>query len=319
MTKRVLVTGADGFVGSHLLEYLQEQGEYELFGTTYSGSEWLNEHLDAEHIKVGDLADLAHTAHMIQDVQPDWVIHLASLSVVAGSHQKTLSTIQKNTAIQFAMLEAVREHAPQARVLSIGSATCYGQLPDKWNAQKIDESYPFYPNNPYAVSKATQEYLALSYYLSYDLDVVRVRPFNQIGPRQTPDFAVPAFASQVVAVERAEQDHIAVGNLDAVRDFTDVRDAVRAYELLMQSGSKGEVYNLGSGHGVAMQTVLDELIEEAHTEITVKPDPARMRPSDVPVFVADASKLRQLGWEPTIARQQTLRDVLEFERNRNRE
>lgn len=316
MMKRILVTGADGFVGSHLIDYLKEKQIGEVFGTSYSGSESLNAKLGADHVIAVDLTKEEPVFQLVKDVQPDWIIHLASIAVVGDSFSKTHQVMQANTSIQYTMLEAVRQFAPQARFLSIGSATCYGNLPSSFNSSQIREDFPFYPTNPYAVSKLTQEYLALSYYLAYGLDIVRVRSFNQIGPRQTYDFAVPAFAQQIVKIQKGEQEFIGVGNLSAVRDLTDVRDAVRAYVLLLEKGIKGEVYNLGSGHGVSMQSVLDTLIELAGGDIMVNVDTARLRPIDVPKFVADNQKLRSLGWEPTIPLETTLRDILKFEREK---
>ncbi|MCD8484959.1 GDP-mannose 4,6-dehydratase [Candidatus Woesebacteria bacterium] len=312
----VLVTGADGFVGSHLVEYLQSAGYTDIFATTYAESEWLSAHLPADHIFAGDLTDSDHVFAMVQKIKPDWVIHLASLSFVGDSFSKTQFVMDTNTHIQYVMLEAVRQHAPGARFLSIGSATCYGPAAVDLDPEHISEDYPFAPNNPYAVSKLTQEHLAQMYHLTYDLDVVRVRPFNQIGPRQAEDFVVPAFAKQIAAIEAGQQDALRVGNLEAVRDFTDVRDAVRAYERLMLEGVRGEVYNLGSGQGVKIQTILDTLRKLSEADILVQPDESRMRPADIPIFVADARKLHALGWQPSIPLEETLRDVLAFERQK---
>ncbi len=313
---RVLITGADGFVGSHLLEYFLAAGYTDLFVTSYSASPWLSERLPEASIFTGDLTDQEHVFSLVQACQPDWVIHLASLSFVGDSFAKTQHVMDTNTHIQFVMLEAIRQYASDARFLSIGSATCYGPVSDDLDAGRITEEYPFAPNNPYAVSKLTQEHLAHMYHLAYGLDVVRVRPFNQIGPRQAYVFVLPSFAHQIAAIEVGQQESLQVGNLEAVRDFTDVRDAVRAYERLMLDGVSGEVYNLGSGQGVKVQRILDTLRNLSEADILVQPDEARMRPADIPIFVANASKLRQLGWEPTYALEETLQDVLEFERQK---
>lgn len=315
---RVLVTGADGFVGSHLVEYLQSQGYSEIFATTYSSSEWLSNHLPADHIIAGDLTNSEHVFSLIQSVKPDWVVHLASLAFVGGSFEKTQFVMDTNMHIQIVMLEALRKFSPQARILSIGSATCYGVVPQHLDAHKITEDYPFNPNSPYAVSKLSQEHLARMYHLAYGLDIVNVRPFNQIGPRQTEDFVVSSFAHQIVAVEQGKQEKLNVGNLESVRDFTDVRDAVRAYESLLLSGVSGEVYNLGSGQGVQIQEILDTLIELSGADIIVEEDSERMRPSDIPVFVADATKLKALGWQTTYKLPDTLQDVLLYEREKMR-
>lgn len=314
MSKRILVTGASGFVGSHLVEYLQAQGYRDIYGTTSGQSEWLEKQIGSDHVIALDLTNEEAVFTMLQELKPDWIFHLAALAFVGESFQRALEVMENNTALQYIMLEGVRRFLPSSRLLSVGSATEYGLLPEGFDGSHIAEEYPLYPSNPYAVSKITQDYLALSYFLAYKTDVVRVRPFNQIGPRQGNQFAVPAFAQQIVAIERGEQDKLKVGNLEAVRDFTDVRDAVRAYELLMREGKAGEVYNIGSGFGVSMQEILDQLIALSMADIMVEVDEARLRPVDVPVFVADNTKLRSLGWAPRLSLRQTLIDVLEHER-----
>lgn len=314
--KRVLVTGASGFVGSHLVEHLLELG-HDVFGTTFSNSDWLSEVLGNDHVKVVDLTNTDDVSRLVEELKPDWIFHLAALASVGDSFGKALEVMENNTKVQFVMLEAVRQHSPSTRILCVGSATEYGPLPGQ-SGEGIDEDAPLYPNSPYAVSKMTQDYLSLSYYLAYKVDVIRVRPFNQIGPRQTGQFAVPAFAEQIVKIERGEQDKLMVGNLNATRDFTDVRDAVRAYVLLMEKGESGEVYNIGSGVGVSLQHVVDVLRGMAKTDIMVERDEARIRPVDVPVFTADITRLRRLGWQPEVPLQQSLLDILEYERKQEK-
>lgn len=316
MKTRVLVTGAAGFIGSYLIEYFLSAGYDDIWATTYDDSPWLLEKLGPEKVVKVNLTNSESVFPMIERVQPDWVIHLAALAFVGGSFSRATEVMNNNTTLQYVMLEAIRRFSPKSRVLSIGSAAEYGLLPEKFDSGKITEDFPLYPNNPYAVSKMTQDYLSLSYHLAYGLDIVRLRPFNQIGPRQTSDFVVPAFAQQIVKVERGEQPAVKVGNLAAIRDFTDVRDAVRVYELLLRVGEAGEVYNLGSGKGVSAQEILDSLIELATADIPVEVDPERLRPVDVPVFVADNQKITALGWKPHIPLAQTLADVLEYERKR---
>lgn len=312
---RILVTGASGFVGSHLIEYFLSQGYTDIWGTTSSHSTWLEKTVGKEKALQVDLSSSEKVFPLIETLQPDWIVHLAGLAVVGESFVRALEIMRTNTDIQYVMLEAVRRYAPQARVLSIGSANEYGLLPAEFPSERIHEEYPLYPSNPYAVSKVTQDMLALSYALSYGTDVVRVRPFNQIGPRQTAQFALPAFAQQIVEIERGQRSELLVGNLDAVRDFTDVRDAVQVYELLLLHGKKGEVYNLGSGHGRSLRSLLELLCSFSTVSIPIKIDPERIRPVDVPVFVADNQKITSLGWEPRTPIEQTLRDILEHERH----
>jgi GDP-4-dehydro-6-deoxy-D-mannose reductase len=320
----ILITGGTGFAGSHLVEELQNRGFSNIFVTSYGTAESVvHDLLPAENIISVNLTDQAATFELIKKVQPDWVFHLASIASVGDSFEKAAQVFQNNIGLQLNLLEAIKLQAPKARVLVVGSGMEYGliniddqaKLPstaalDELEYPLIDELTPLNPTNPYAVSKVTQDLLGLSYVYSYQLDVVRVRPFNHIGERQTLDFAIPAFASQIAKIERGEQDKILVGNLEAVRDFTDVKDMVKAYILLLEKGATGEVYNVGSGKGYTMQTVLAKMCSLTSVPITVEIDPSRNRPVDVPVAVANIKKIKSIGWTPTIPLDQTLERVL---------
>lgn len=318
-SKVVLVTGADGFVGSYLVKHLLNNGYQAVHGTYFSSGDQLQRLLPVQQTHQVNLENQPEVEELLASVNPDWIIHLAARAAVGSSFEQAEKVLLSNTKLQLAMLEAMRSQAPTARLLAIGSAQAYGILPTNYQNRPLDEKTPFYPSNPYAVSKLTQEMLSRSYQLSYDLDIVMARPFNQIGPGQTADFVVPAFAQQIVEIENGQRSSLQVGNLDAVRDFTDVRDAVVAYETLMSKAPKGEVYNLGSGHGVSIQAVLDILIQLSSADVKVEVDAKRLRPSDVPFFVADNSKLRNLGWEPKIELSQTLQEVMEYERQNKQE
>jgi GDP-4-dehydro-6-deoxy-D-mannose reductase len=314
--KKVLITGGTGFAGSHLLELLLEDADVELHVTTFSAPDpWILNVLPAEHIHTVDLADVDMTKELLAELQPACIYHLASLAVVGTSHRSPAETIQKNSALQVGILEAVRLASPQSRVLSVGSAQGYDCHKLTNQQQRINETHPLGPSNPYGVSKVTQELLSLSYMYSYGLDIVLVRSFNHTGERQTTDFALPSFAQQIVAIEKGHARELKVGNLAAVRDISDVKDVVHGYKILMDKGSTGEVYNLGSGSGVVMKDALQLLIDQSTVPISVIVDQEKFRPLDVPYLVADNKKIVSLGWQPHHELAETCGRILSYWRN----
>lgn len=311
----ILITGGTGFAGSHLVEYLLSQGETNLHVTTLPSSIKTNESapwlIPSERIHGLDLMDKTAVTDLIRDVRPTQIYHLAAISEVGSSFKIADKVLVNNTLLQINLLEAIRDFSPQTRVLTIGSAQEY-DVHQPIPVTGIDEHHPLGPGNPYAVSKVMQDLLALSYFYSYHLDVVRVRPFNHIGERQSALFAIPSFAEQIVHVEKGIKESIKIGNLNAVRDFTDVKDIVRGYVTLMTHGLTGEVYNIGSGHGITMQTVLDILVSLSHTSIKIESDPEKFRPQDAAQIVANISKINTLGWQPEIPLRETLERVIEY-------
>ena len=307
---KILVTGASGFAGSHLIEALKSAGQSDIYGTAYGNSSYLATLIPEDHIIKVNLTDAEATFTLIEKVQPDQIYHLAAFAFVGESFDRAAELMQNNIALQLNMLEAVRKSAPKARLLVIGSAEEYG-LSTK-ETEKINEEHPFRPVNPYAVSKIAQDLLGYSYQVSYGLQVLRVRPFNHIGERQTPDFAIPAFAKQIVEIERGKSSSLKVGNLDGVRDFTDVKDMVRAYMIIMEKGAVGEVYNIGTGDGVKMKDVVDKLVALSTAKIQIEVDQTRMRPLDIPSIIADPSKIMAFGWKPEISLDETLKRVVEY-------
>ena len=308
----ILVTGGTGFAGSHLLEALAARG-YQNLHTTSFGSK-LNLPTVQVQTHTVDLTQADAVRKLLETIRPTHIYHLASFAVVGSSFDKAESILQNNISLQFNLLESIRTICPDARVLTIGSAEEYGNVL-QGNPSAISETAPLNPINPYAVSKVSQDLLAGSYFLAHKLNIVRARPFNHIGERQSPDFAIPSFAKQIVAIERGHQHSLTVGNLQAVRDFTDVKDMVQAYMLLMEHGQIGEVYNIGSGRGYTISEVLEKLCSLASTHITVTSDAAKLRPLDVPVTVADNRKIAALGWQPTIPLEQTLLRILNYWRS----
>lgn len=305
--KKVLITGASGFVGSHLVELLSS-GEYQLFGTVFGSTNELK--------GVGtyslDLTDKAATEQVIKEILPDWVFHLAALSSPAASFNDNNATLINNVVAQTNLLDALVKYAPHARVLIVGSAEEYGKV-DPSNLP-IDESCPMRPISPYAVSKITQDFMGLQYYLSYGLECIRVRPFNHVGERQAPAFVLSAFARQIALIEAGQQEPVMlVGNLSATRDFTDVKDMVKAYELALIKGLPGEVYNLGSEKEVVIADLLQMLLKQARVAIDIKQDPGKIKQADVPRLRANCRKFRQLtGWQAKIPLEETIERVLDY-------
>jgi GDP-4-dehydro-6-deoxy-D-mannose reductase len=313
---RILITGAGGFVGGHLIDYLLTQPDFTIDAAVFDPLGH-NPRLDDQPVNQlqADLRDAEAVARLVETSQPDMIVHLAALADVGQSFKDPWRTLENNILAQINLLEAVRKSRPQARVLVISSAEIYGAA---GGVRGIDESTPFEPANPYSVSKVTQDMLGLQYYIAHRIPVIRARPFNHIGPGQGKGFVTADFASQIAAIEAGQREPaIFVGNLAAERDFTDVRDVVRAYLLMLTQGQPGDVYNVCSGRAFSIQFVLDTLLSYSTVEIEVRQDPARMRPSDVPRRIGDATKLRRrTGWEPVIPIEQSLLAILNDWRQR---
>jgi len=315
---RVLITGFTGFVGSHLADYLVARGDVEVFGTHRWRSRMDNvEHLrDRVRFVECDLRDAGAIRRVLREVRPDRIFHLAAQSYVPASWLAPAETLSGNVLGQLHLFEAIRELDLPARVHVAGSSEEYGLvLPDEI---PIREESPLRPLSPYAVSKVTQDLLAYQYWQSYRVHAVRTRGFNHTGPRRGEVFVTSNFARQIAQIEKGLREPVVwVGNLDSVRDFTDVRDMVRAYWLALERGAPGDVYNVCSGRGYTARQVLDILLGLAQVKVTIQEDPARMRPSDVTLLVGDCSKFRNAtGWQPTIPFEVTLKDLLEHWRSR---
>ena len=309
---RALITGAGGFVGRHLCAYLLAHTDWELTGTVYPRPVEAQPQEMRLRLQHADLRDPEGVQALIDEVQPDSIFHLAAQSFVPTSFADPWDTLRTNVRAQLNLLEAVRRSGRDVRVLVVGSTEEYGA--PKPDELPLTEESALRPNNPYAVSKVAQDFMGLQYHLAYGLPVVRVRPFNHTGPGQAPRFVVPAFASQIARIEAGLQEPVMkVGNLDAARDFTDVRDIVRAYHLAVEQGAPGDVYNLASGQPHSVRGLLEMLLSYSQVDIRVERDPDRYRPVDVPVVFGSAEKFRlRTGWKPQIPFDQTLRDVLAY-------
>jgi len=316
---KALITGISGFVGSYLAEFLLASGEWEVAGTVFGPYDNIADLGDRLELYPAELSRLEVMTFILEQARPDAVFHLAAQPLVSVSRRDPWSTLEGNIHMQLNVLEAVARVNPSCRILAVGSSEEYGLVTER--DLPISEDTPFRPLSPYAVSKVGQDLLALQYHLTHGLHVIRARPFNHIGPRQRLGFVAPDFASQVAAIELGRREPvIAVGNLEAERDFSDVRDVVRAYVSLITSGTPGQVYNIGSGEAHSIQEVLDVLLSMSTVSVHVRRDPARMRPSEVPRIVCDCTRLRaETGWQPTIPFEQSLRDVLDYWRVQVRE
>ncbi len=316
---RALITGITGFAGSHLADYLlAEHPDVEVFGTYRwrSRTENIDHIMDRIRLVEADLRDYTSIRETLEEVRPDYIFHLAAQSFVPSSWRSPVDTLSTNIEGQTYLFEAVRAIGIDPVIQIACSSEEYGLvLPDE---TPIKETNPLRPLSPYAVSKVTQDYLAYQYHRSYGVKAIRTRGFNHTGPRRGEPFVTSNFASQLARIEAGQREpKIRVGNLDAVRDFTDVRDMVRAYWLAVTKATPGEVSNIASGVGITIRELLDRLIALCEVSVEIETDPERLRPSDVEVLVGDNSKFcTETGWKPEIPFDQTLTDVLDFWRQK---
>ena len=316
--RRVLVTGVTGFAGSHLVDYMLTRNDCEIFGIQRWRSPLENvlHFMDKITLVECDLRDASSTRDTLERVRPDWIFHLAAQSFVPTSWSAPTESLTTNVLGELNVFEAVRRIGLQCRIQIACSSEEYGMvLADEL---PIKETNPLRPLSPYAVSKVAQDLLAYQYWMSWKVDSVRTRGFNHEGPRRGPVFVASDFAKQIADIEKGLKPPVLhVGNLEAKRDFTDVRDMVRGYWLALEKCAPGEVYNLCSGKAYSIQQVLDLLLGMTKTRIEVRQDRMRLRPSDVPVLLGDRTKFTAAtGWEPVIPFEQTLQDMLDFWRAR---
>ncbi|MFV2014922.1 MAG: GDP-mannose 4,6-dehydratase [Candidatus Heimdallarchaeota archaeon] len=321
---KVLITGITGFAGSHLAELLLRE-EHDVYGLYRWRSRM--ENIEDVQDKItwleGDLLDPHSLDKIFSDNKFDWVFHLAAQSFVPTSWVAPTQTLEVNIIGSANLFEAVRKSGQDPVIQIAGSSEEYGLVyPEE---TPMTEENPLRPLSPYGVSKLSMDYLAYQYHQSYDLKIIRTRGFNHTGPRRGEPFVCSNFAKQVATIEKkievrsqeAERNVILVGNLESQRDFTDVRDMVRAYYLSVQKCEPGEVYNICSEKAVVIKDVLDTLIKMAKVDIEIKQDPKRMRPSDVTVLLGDCSKFRKAtGWKTEIPFEKTLKDLLDYWRKR---
>lgn len=309
---KALVIGATGFVGPYLIKAIKEYMHCEAVATK----------LPSEKINVSDarimnlnILNPDEILTILSDEKPDYVFHLAAQSSVALSWKQPSLTVDVNINGALNLLNCIREMKENPKVLIVGSGEEYGYVTK--NVIPIKEDADLDPGNVYAVTKVTQNMMSSIYSRAYGLNLVMTRSFNHVGPGQSPQFVVSDFCNQVARIEKGLQEPvIKVGNLSAKRDFTDVRDVVKAYTMLIQYGVAGETYNVGSGRAITIRELLDLIISKTDKKIEIVIDQERLRPADIPIIEADTSKIyRDTGWKKEIPIEKTIEDMLDYWRN----
>ena len=316
---KVLITGISGFAGSHLAEYALSKGA-EVHGTVRwrSRIENLSEIEKSVILHECDINDAFAFRDIIKKVMPEYIFHLAAQSYVHASWTEPYQTLHTNIIGELNLFEAVRSisgYKPKIQIA--GSSEEYGH--QETGQPGLSEESPLLPLSPYGVSKVAQDLLAFQYFKSYGMHIVRTRGFNHTGPRRGEVFVCSTFAKQIAEIEKGirKAPVIYVGNLEAERDFTDVRDMVRGYWLALEKGESGEVYNICSGKAYPIKNILKKLLSMSKIKIEVRKDPKRMRPSDLKVLVGDCSKFQNKTlWKPFFKIEQTLEDLLNYWRNK---
>ena len=309
LKEKILVIGASGFVGGHLLRYLSSDATLDVYATGYHKE---IQNFPSVKILSLDILSASDTEHLLQEVLPDTVFLLAAQSSVALSFQYPELTMNVNVIGSLHVMEAIRRVCPESTFLLTGSSEEYGAV--KEEMMPIRETARLEPKSPYAISKVASEAMAMLYAQSYGLKFIMVRAFNHIGPGQSPQFVVSDFAKQIAMIEKGMSEPVLyVGNLSACRDFTDARDIVRGYRLLTKYGRPGEVYNIGTGKSISVRHVLDLLLAESKIPIEVTVDQAKYRPVDIPDIRADIRKIHaDTKWYPQIPVETSIRDSLDY-------
>jgi len=304
---RIIITGCSGFLASYLVKELQSDKNHEIFGITDLAESNLS---DVARVFHTDIREQQTLFNLVKELKPELIFHLAAISNVGFSWRNQALTYEVNIIGSTNLMEAIAKHAPHARLILMGSAEVYGAN----HSRKIRENSPVAIRNPYSLSKLAMEMVADLYINSKKMEIIKVRSFNFTGPGQDKKFVASDFASQIAEIEMGNRDPVLkVGNLSAVRDFSDVRDIARYLLQVSRSGEPGDIYNLCSGRSYRIKEVLDLLLKLAETEIKIEVDSKKFRPVDIPILAGDNSLLKnKFGLTPNFKIQQTLQDLLQF-------
>jgi GDP-4-dehydro-6-deoxy-D-mannose reductase len=315
MIMKILITGGAGFIGSHLADFLVGKGFKDVYAEYWTGESPENLAHLKNKIKLVklDIKDTKGVRTAIARIRPDIIFHLAAQSYVTESWKRPKETLETNILGTFNLFDAVIGEGLKPVIISVCSSAEYGMT--ERSEIPIKESKEFRPISPYAVSKIAQDMLSLQYYQSHSLKIVRVRLFNITGPRKLFD-ACSDFAKGVAEIEAGKSKSLKVGNLEGIRDFTDVRDAIKALWLLCKKGRPGEVYNVCSGKGVKVGDVVNILVGMSNVKVDVKTDKNKLRIIDDPLYLGDNARIRSLGWKPEIPLEKTLSDTLDYWRGK---
>lgn len=305
--KKVLIIGINGFVGGHLSNELIGSG-YKCYGADINTANLNNKDIELFEL---DILNTDNILNVLKEVKPDFIINLAAISSVKLSWTIPQKTFEINVNGTINILESIKDLNLKTKVLLIGSSEQYGKID---YSEAVTEDCKLNALNPYGISKATQEKIAKLYIDTYGMDIIMVRAFNHIGPGQGKGFVVPDFASQIVEIENGNlEPEIKVGNLSAERDFTDVRDVVRAYRFILEKGLTGEIYNVGSGKAISIKSVLDKLIKNCNIKVNVEIDSSKLRPIDTPKIECNNNKLKnETGWDLVYSIDKSLKDIIEY-------
>lgn len=305
-----LVTGVNGFVGQYFCRLLKNrETDLHIIGIDLDATTPCQDH-GFEYRQVNLLTEPEAVLKVVVEFQPDYILNLAAVSSVSQSWRNPAACLAGNTGIYANLLEAVRQGCPDARILSVGSSEVYGDQPE--GAMPLKETALLKPNNPYGISRVAQESLSRLYQESYGLQIMTTRSFNHIGPGQKEQFVIPSFVSQLVRIaESGKSGEITTGNIDLVRDFSDVRDVVDAYWRILKQGMSGEVYNVCSGKGIRLRDIICTVAEILEIKVITRTDETRIRPKDSKWIIGDNSRIKQsFGWEPEYTLFRTLGDMV---------